>query len=452
MAAGPTELLADWIVSCDDDAFPASVRAEGVRSFVNWLGCAVGGSTDIAVTRALNAISPFAGVGNSTVIARDSKLDAMSVALVNGIASHILDFDDTHPETIAHPAGPVVSAALALAEKTGSSGRALLTASIIGIEIECRIATAVCPEHYNAGWHVTGTAGIFGAAAACGRLLGLDARQMTMALGLAATQSSGLREMFASMAKSFHVGGAARNGMLAAILAREDFESSRRAIEGPVGFARVMSTKQDFEALTGELGKRFEAGNNTYKPYACGIVLHPVIDACLELRRKLSPDAIASVDVKVNPQVLALAGNLTPSTGLQGKLSVTHAAAMAFLKGHGAPRAYTDAAVNDNAVASFRRRVHAIPDPELARTTAYVQVTLVDGRKLESFVLHSIGSIERPMSDAQLNEKFTDLSGEILGAPVARRLADLAWKIDAQPDLTGITSLASVPCTYLVRA
>src|SRR5207249_12077624 len=193
-------------------------------------------------------------------------------ALLNGMSSHTFDFDDTHLKTVIHPAGPVASAIVALAEYQPSSGMALLQAFALGVEIECRIGNAVYPSHYDVGWHITGTAGVFGAAAAAGKLLGLSEQQLVWALGIAATQSSGLREMFGSMCKPFHVGVAARNGLAAALLAAKNFTSADDSIEGRRGFANVLSAERDYHAITEDLGNTWELRRNTYKPFACGIV------------------------------------------------------------------------------------------------------------------------------------------------------------------------------------
>src|SRR4029079_18461437 len=192
-------------------------------------------------------------------------------ALMNGISSHVLDFDDTHPKTIIHPAAPVIPALLALAERQPMSGSDFLTALVIGAEVECRIGNMVYPKHYDAGWHITGTAGVFGAAAAIGKLLGLQHQHMLWAIGLATTQASGLREMFGSMGKAFHPGRSAQSGYLAALLARDGFTSGEYGIEGPRGFAPVQSRTFDLSKVTDRIGTHFDLRENTYKPFPCGI-------------------------------------------------------------------------------------------------------------------------------------------------------------------------------------
>ena len=441
---GITRQLAAWTVELGHDDIPPPVREQGVRTFVNWLGCAVGGSTHETVDRALEAIVPFAGPARASVLGRKERLDELSAALVNGISSHVLDYDDTHLKTIVHPAGPVASALLAVAEGRGVDGKSFLTALVAGVEVECRIANAVYPDHYDRGWHITGTAGVFGAAAAVGKLLGLDRQQMSWAFGLAATQSSGLREMFGTMTKSFHPGRAAQNGALAAFLARAGFDSSERGIEAPRGFANVLSTKQDYDEIVGRLGEVWEAGLNSYKPYACGIVIHPTIDGCQQLRERLGERVgrIRSVALVTHPLVLELTGKKTPRTGLEGKFSVYHAAATALLRGDGSPLAFTDEAVQDPAIVALRDRVSAEAGKGVDEDAVHITVTLDDGSVETLHVEHAIGSLERPLSDAALTDKFARQSVPVLGEEATAELIATAWKL-AELDDVGIVARAA---------
>ncbi|HZI82475.1 MAG TPA: MmgE/PrpD family protein, partial [Casimicrobiaceae bacterium] len=306
----PTVALARFVTAADARGLPARVRHEAKRALLNWLGCAIGAARHETVEHAIAAFAPFAGPPQATVLGRRERFDILHVALLNGTASHTFDFDDTHLKTIIHPTGPVASALLALAEHAPVGGGDFIHAFVLGTEVECRIGNAVYPSHYDVGWHITGTAGVFGAAAAAGRLLGLSERQLVWALGIAATQASGLREMFGSMCKPLHVGLAARNGLAAALLARQDFTSSAEAIEGRRGFANVLATERDFSRITEGLGETWELDANSYKPFACGVVVHPAIDGCLQLRaeHRLAPPAIEAIELRVHPLVLELTG------------------------------------------------------------------------------------------------------------------------------------------------
>lgn len=441
-----TAELADWIVGVGHDGIPAEVRNEGVRTFVNWLGCALGGAGHETVEAALRALKPFSGPATATVLGRTDRLDPLHAALLNGISSHVLDYDDTHLKTIIHPAGPVASALLALAELRPVSGREFLSALIVGVEVECRIGNAVYPDHYDRGWHITGTAGIFGAAAATGRLIGLDRRRMQWALGLAASQSAGLREMFGTMTKSFHPGSAAQNGLKAALLAEAGFDSSEQGIEAKRGWASVTSTKQDYDEILSGLGTRWEAALNSYKPYACGIVIHPAIDGCQQIREEIGARVaeIDRVELRTHPLVLELTGKKTPRTELEGKFSVYHAAACALLHGDGSPTAFTNEMVNAPDIVDLRSRVAAEADPGMHGASVGIAVTFRDGSRLEKFVERALGSLERPLSNAQLETKFMNQARLVVGEEVAAEALRRAWTIDGIAD-PGEIARASVP-------
>lgn len=448
-----TRTLAKFIVNHRYADVPQKVRHEAARSLLNWVGCAVGGSRHETVERALAALSEFSGPREATVLGRGDKLDIMLAALMNGTTSHTFDFDDTHLKTIIHPSGPVASAILALAERTPAKGEDFLHAFILGVEAECRIGNAVYPEHYDIGWHITATAGVFGAAAAAGRLLGLNEQQMVWALGIAATQSSGLREMFGSMVKPMHPGNAARNGLLAALLAQRNFTSSEQGIEAKRGFGHVLSTAFRPGAITDKLGETWEIALNTYKPFACGIVEHPAIDGCIQLRNehKLKPDEIESVSLKVHPLVLELTGKRAPQSGLEGKFSVYHSCAVAIIHGAAGEAQYGDGAVRDPAVIALRDKVTAMVEKGVHEDQVHVAIRLRSGKVLEKFVEHAVGSLDRPMSDADLEAKFRGLADGILSKAETDRLIGLCWEVGKLKDV-GEVARASVPGAHAKTA
>ena len=428
-----TRILARYVVESRFESIPAATRHHATRTFVNWLGCAIGGSHHEGMDIALAALAPMAGAAQASVLGRSERLDILHAALLNGISSHMFDFDDTHMKTVIHPAGPVCSAILALAEHRPVSGEDFVHALVLGVEVECRIGNSVYPNHYDTGWHITGTAGVMGAAAACGKLLGLNEQQMVWALGIAATQSSGLREMFGTMCKPFHPGNAAKNGLMSALLAEKNFTSSNRGIEAPRGFAHVLSTKFDPAEIIDGLGKTFEIDLNTYKPFACGIVIHPIIDACVQLRNEhaLTGDEIESVLAKVHPLVLELTGKKTPQTGLEGKFSVYHSAAAGFIYGAAGEREYSDAVVRDAKVVALRDKVTAVVDATMHEDQTLVEVKLKDGATLSKYVEAAIGSLKRPQTDADLEAKFRGLAEDVLPKAQVDKVLGLAWKVGA---------------------
>jgi 2-methylcitrate dehydratase PrpD len=376
------------------------------------------------------------------LIGRSERLDALHAALLNAMSANVLDFDDTHLATVIHPGAPVAAAALALAELRPATGEQLLHAFILGVEAECRVGNAVSPGHYERGWHISGTCGVFGAAAAAGKLLGLDAQRMTWALGLAATQGAGLVEMLGSMAKSFHLGAAARNGLAAALLAENDFSASERAIEGPRGFAHVLGDKPDLLALTGGLGETWELSGNAYKPYPCGVVVHPVIDGCLEVRRHYSPEATGRIMIKVNPLAAERADRKVPRDSQEARLSLQHGAAVALIHGRAGVAQFAEACVAEPAVAALRNRIEIEQDAAVARDEAFVTLRMKDSMIRVSHVQHALGSARRPLSDADLEAKFRDLAA--LGAPGvdASRLIDAVWSLDTTAKASALARLA----------
>jgi len=441
-----TRTLAKFIVEHRYGEIPEKVRHEAARSFLNWVGCAVGASRHETVERALAALSEFSGPREATVLGRGDKLDIMLAALMNGTTSHTFDFDDTHLKTIIHPSGPVASAILALAEREPVKGDRFLHAFILGVEAECRIGNAVYPSHYDVGWHITATTGVFGAAAAAGRLLGLNEQQMTWALGIAATQSSGLREMFGSMVKPMHPGNAARNGLLAALLASKNFTSAEEGIEGRRGFASVLATARNYAEITDKLGETWEIALNTYKPFACGIVEHPTIDGCIQLRNehKLKADDIESISLRVHPLVLELTGKKAPRAGLEGKFSVYHSCAVAVIHGAAGEEQYSDAVVRDPRVIALRDKVVAAVESGIHEDQVRIAIRLKGGKILEKYVEHAVGSLDRPMSDADLEAKFRGLAQGILSKGETDKLIRLCWEVAKLKDVSEVAR-ASVP-------
>jgi 2-methylcitrate dehydratase PrpD len=437
-----TRALAEFVASHPSRGWSDAVDHEAHRTFLNWLGCAVGAAGHESTASALAAVRMLEPAAQASVAGRRDKVDVASAALLNGISSHTFDFDDTHLKTIIHPAGPVASAVLALAEHLGASGRAMIDALVLGIDVACRLGNVVYPEHYDRGWHITGTTGMFGAAAGCARLLGLDAERTAMALGIAASQPVGLREQFGTMTKPFHPGGAARAGLMSALMARHGFTSSPRAIEAARGWAQVVSTRCRWTEATDELGQRFEISFNTYKPFACGIVIHPSIDACVQLReRGIRAADIERIELKVHSLVLELTGKKEPADGLQGKFSVYHGCAAGLIFGRAAEEEYADDIVSRPDVVDLRRRVVATVDDSIDEASADVTAVLKDGRRVHVFVEHAIGSLARPMSDAQLEDKFSHLAVPVIGAERNRRLLDACWAVG---DATEVRTLAAL--------
>jgi 2-methylcitrate dehydratase PrpD len=438
-----TRILAEFVATHPSRGWSDTIDHEAHRTLLNWLGCAVGASHHEAVDAALGAVQVLQPAPQAAVLGRTERVDIASAALLNGISSHTFDFDDTHLKTIIHPAGPVASALLSLAELNGTSGRQLIDALVLGVDVSCRLGNLVYPDHYDRGWHITGTTGMFGAAAGCARMLGLTVEQTQMALAIAASQPIGLREQFGTMTKPFHPGAAARAGLMAALMAQRGFTASTKAIEAARGWAQVVSTKCDWSEATDELGERFEISFNSYKPFACGIVIHPSIDACVQLRgHGVRADDVERIELKVHSLVLELTGKKEPTDGLQGKFSVYHGCAVGLLFGRAGEEEFADEIVRRHDVAALRRKVVALVDNTIDEASADVTAVMKDGRREHVFVEHAIGSVQNPMTDPALEGKFHGLCDGVLGVARVDELLAACWAIGTAADLRGLAALA----------
>lgn len=429
--------LASWATNLQYANLTTNVLLAANKSLFNWAGCAIGGFASQPAPRiALNtSLGPFSGPATSSILGANGSItdgfaDAQVAALVNGIAGHVDDYDDTHLETIIHPAGTVASALLPIAEAYGPvTGRDFMTAFVAGVEAECKLGLSVWPQHYDVGWHITSTTGAIGAAVAVSKLLSLDTNHTATAIGIASTQVIGMQVFFGSDTKSFHVGRAAQSGMLAALLAKNGYTSAMDALEAKYGWLHVVSTRENATAYFDQLGKVWEIEKNTFKPYPCGIVMHPVIDGAIQLSNAThgsnsSVDQIKSVELRVNPEVLILTGKTSPQTGLEGKFSIYHAAAIGLLYGEATPSQFTDQVVKNTTVVDLRKKVNVTTDEGVPKDAAYVTLRFEDGTELEKHVEHAKGSVENPLTDEELKKKFMEQVTLAIGVDRAKRAYD----------------------------
>lgn len=422
---------------------PEGLRHQGRRSLLNSVGCALGVARSAPVDMAVKTLLPLSGAERVSLLGRTERLDVLGAAFVNAIGANLLDYDDTHLRTVIHPAAPVLPVVLGLAEARGLSGAAALHAFILGMEVACRIGNAVSPAHYSRGWHITSTCGIFGAAAAAAMLLGLTAEQTAHAIGIASSESAGTVENLPSAGKNVSVGNAARNGLFAALLAEQGYTAAPLALEGPLGWARAMGDVPVVSEIVGDLGTRWEAGLNTYKPYPAGIVMHAVVDACLALRRDhgLSAGDIAEVVVS-GEQLLLDRGDRAVTGERDSRVSIHHCAAVAFLFGKAGLAEFEDATVWDPAVVAFRGRCRAVLDSASPRGAATATVRTTDGRMLSATVLHAKGSSEVPLSDSEIAAKVRDSAGHGGFVGAIEDVISLAWAVDTLPSVSGVMAAA----------
>jgi len=434
-----TSGLARYAAELKHDRLPAEVRAEATRALFNIVGCMIGGARHESVELAHAALQPFQGPPQATLLGRGERTDCLNAALLNCLGSSAHSFDDTHEQAVVHPGGPPAAAVLALTERIPTTGADLLTAFALGVEFVCRLSKAISvpPATGNVAWSQTGIAGGFGAAVSAGWLLRLDPTRMQAAIGIALSQAAGFRVMHGSMVTPLMPAQSSQTGLRAALLAEKGFTASAPAFEGRYGYLGAFATRPDIDALTGGLGERFELLRNTYKPYPCGIVIHPIIDACLQLRREHNPEpaSIERVSIKASPGAMALCNRPNPSDEMQAHVSLHHWTAIAFLRGTARVQDMdTETAVRDPAVMAFQTRVHADEDPSMATDAAEVTIHMAGGRTHTVRIDHCLGSASRPMSRTELGQKFRGLAEPVLGATRTARLMELLWGIETLSD------------------
>lgn len=442
-----TNELAQYVLATRPDDLPARVRTEAARSMLNVLGCAIGGARHETVNFADEALAEMAGPGKATLLGRGRKADILHATLINCIASSVYGFDDTHAEAIVHPAGPVFAAALALAERQPVHGRDFLTAFALGVEVTCRLSKAISvpPGKSPVAWSQTGITCCIGATVTAGKLLGLDLERMRWAIGITASQASGIRSLHGTMCTALMPAHAGQTGLRAALLAQRGFTGGTASLEKHNDFFDCFCTVANFPALVGNLGKEFEILRNTYKAHPGGIVIHPILDACLQLMREhgLKPAQVARVDIEASANAMALCNRPHPKDEFEAHVSLHHWVSALLHRGQGGIEVMSEACVHDPDIGAFQDRISAVENPALATDAARMTVRLHDGRTLSVHIEHCLGSASNPMSDAQLEEKFTALSQDVIGPERTRKLISMCRNVDDLADAGAIAREAA---------
>lgn len=433
-----TQALAECTAASRVADLPDRIRQEATRAFLNWVGCVLGGCRAPAVEIAAETVVQAGGHAQASVIGHAIKTDVASAAFVNCISSSVQAFDDAHLGTVTHPSGPAGAALLALAESRGISGESFLHAFALAVELQCRLSNALVlpPSRFDPGLYVTGFSGPIGVALAAGRMLGLDVPRLNAAVSLAASQAAGFRATHGTMTAHFRPGHAARCGVWATLLAERGFTGDAHALEAKMGFFDVYAPEAKLERVLDGWGERFELLANAYKPYPCGIVIHPTLDACLNIHGQaggaLDPTAVS---LRVHPLAISMTGLRTPRTPLESHVSLFHWAAAALLRGAAGIAETQQACVDDPRVAALRECIEAVPDPAVGRNQAIVEVRLGDGRTLRSRVTDVRGSATRPMTDDELDAKFRAQAITVLPAPRVDSLLRMCRDLDRLPDV-----------------
>jgi len=442
--------LAERICQVTYESLPREAVATAKEGILDTVGVTLAGAGEETTAVIARTLKLTAAPGPALIFGSNEKLDVLSAALINGVAAHALDFDDCSNTLGGHPSAPILPALWTLAP--GVSGRAFIAAYAAGVECECKLARAVHFHHYEKGWHPTATLGTFGSAAACGHLLGLTPDQMATALALAASMASGIKANFGTMTKPFHVGQSARNGLLAAMLAKEGMTANQGALEHPQGFFAVFNGAGTFhpERIEAEWAKPFELADPgiAFKRHPCCGSTHPAADAMLHLREAhaLSPERVAKIESWTHPRRLEHTNRPDPQSGLDGKFSIQYVLARALMHGIVSVEHFSDEAVREGAARTLAAKVDARPDAIPTRGDdehfyARVRVTTTAGEAFEHFIDAPHGRDRaHPLPERTLEAKFRDCAQRALDPITAESLLRLCGMLEVLADAGDVLS------------
>lgn len=449
-----SERLARLVAGTGPNHISPEARLQARRAILDTLGVILAGCHEEASRIIAEWVREQDGAGEASVLGHGFRAPVAEAALANGTSGHALDYDDVSISMRGHPSIPLLPAALALGEKLGSAGRDLIDAFILGFEVEAKLGRAIGRPHYALGWHATSTLGSLGAAAACAKLLRLDAWGAQMALGIAASLASGVRQNFGTMTKPLHAGWAARSGVVAATLAQRGFTADPQALEGPGGFLRAASGDADIDAKAAvdALGDPWEivSPGVGVKLYPCCYATHRALDAALELRRAhvIEPARIQRVEAQVSGGTLLPLLRERPSTGLQGKFSLEYCLAAAFLDGQVTLATFTDEAVRRAEAQGLLSRVVLVEDQREMTFPiggfAEVRVTTTDGNEYALRVDIPKGDPHRPLSWVELAAKFRDCTEAVLEPEVIERVTAAVEGLEELRDVSGLMAAPAV--------
>ena len=448
---GATLELSGFVADTSPEEIPADVYHLAKREFINFVGLSLYSSRDAKVDIFLDSIREEGGKGKASLIGANVRTDILNAALVNGFTGQLEEFDETHDPSMVHSSAVIFPAILGLAEDRHLSGKDVLAAFVLGYEVETRVAMAVHPRHYRDGWVQTGTCGTFGAAAAAGKLLGLDRQRMAYALGIAGCRASGLGETVGTTTKAAITGWGAQGGLLGALLASRGLDSTETILEGRRGFLNLIGAQADVTKVTENLGQTWELRNNRIKAYACGSVAQASVELMLSLHqeRPVRPEDVASIQAFLAPICIQIGGNTpNPTRSFEAIVSIQHCLAVALLSGEAFPYQFTEAQINDPALKALRGRVSVSADPNLNWEDASVEVHLRDGSILKKSTAERdpssppAGSVT---TDEQLERKFRHLAEHTLPQGQVEQLLSRLWKLDSLSDMSPLMRLLRIP-------
>ena len=442
---GATETaLAKFVREFPAAEIPEDVTHLAKRCVMNYSGVALYGSKDPSVDILLDLFRSDGAKDAATVLAKGFRTSMQNAALANGYIGHIEDYDDTH-STVIHPTSPIFPSPLAISEQQPTTGRDLLAAFTIGVEVACRVGNLIT-RHFREGadfWHITNTCGVIGAAAAAGRLLGLTEQQLVWTFAVAGTQACGVREVFGSDCKPFHAGKAAQNGLVSALLVQRGFTGTDNIFSGPRGFMGAMAKDYDLADVMEGLGQHWELPDVGLKPYSCGAGNHALIDAAIALRSRdgVRPENVKSIEGKLRQYAPNLVRHQHPVSQLDTKFSYFHAIAVGLVDGQALPAQFTEAKAKDAVIHGVREKTRVLEDPSMGRHSASITLTLTDGRSYTEHVEHATGTPRNPMSDEQVEGKFKGLAAEVLPRDQVERATDVLWNLENAGDARELVRL-----------
>ena len=461
-ASGVTTAVADFITHARFNRMPEAAVGAAKRCLIDGFGVVLAGATVQGSAIVREHVKATSAPGTSTILGPAHMTAVASLAaLANGASGHAMDYDDTQlsssPDRVfgllTHPTVPVLAASLAIGERLGVSGKAFLEAFLTGFEVECKIAEAIHPSHYQRGFHSTGTIGTFGAAASTARLLNLSPAATAHALGIAASMSSGIRVNFGSMTKPLHAGRAAENGVTAAELASRGFTAGDEGLDGEWGFFQVFGGGADVPRIAGVLGSPYSIVDPgvSFKPYPCGSLGHPTMDAMLKLviDHDVQPERIARVRVRAGSNILNPLRYKTAKTELEAKFCLPFMMTSIALRRRAGIHEFTDEFVSSAPVQAMIPKVVTVFDPAIEargfdRMRSSVEVDLVDGRTLSQASDERYrGGPEKPFTRAELHEKFTDCASLVLPPERIRRALELIEGLEQIGNIRELTQALS---------
>lgn len=437
-----TEKIAVFVSEFEESKIPEEVYSHAKVALLDWIAVTMGGKDDPLVEKLIRYADRMGGNEQAKIIGHEMYKTVEQAAIINGSASHALDYDDTLVSFLGHPSVTLFPGLLALSEWKGFSGKDFLTAYIIGLQAGAAIGTCASLDHYMAGWHATATLGHLASSAACARLLGLDLAKTRYALGIGGTQSSGLKRVFGTMCKPFHAGMASQAGVMAALLAEDGFTSAEDVLEGPQGFFEALKGKVNEDAVN-LLGLGWSVTDLSQKYHASCHATHSPLEAALAAVENNSLDISAIKEIRVFSSQMALsaAGKPSAKTGLEGKFSIPYCIANALVRRETGYRAFTDEKVNAPEIQDLMAKIRVTQDDQKLALEANVEVETENGEVYKEFsdILNQIPPLETKQE--RVKAKFFDLADPVVGNASAQKIYETIEKLETHSSMKTLTDL-----------